>query len=115
MWEGPNEEKGDSGIRVPVPITTRQCFKYYTSRTYFIPFSIDSRCLLQIGDESPDMDNRQYLLVLTHLQYMVMTHKERYTCNIYIISMHMGATVASSCIRTVFIFKQIALVAYIII
>jgi hypothetical protein len=36
---------------------------------------------------------------------MVMTHKERYTCNIYIISMHMGATVASSCIRTVFIFN----------
>ena len=100
---------------MPVPITTRQCFKYYTSRTYFIPFSIDSRCLLQIGDESPDMDNRQYLLVLTHLQYMVMTHKERYRCNMYIISIHMGATVASSCIRTVFIFKQIALVAYIII
>jgi hypothetical protein len=26
---------------------------------------------------------------------MVMTHKERYTCNIYIISIHVGATVAS--------------------
>ena len=36
------------------------------------------------------IDNRQYLLVLTHLQYMVMTHKERYTCNIYIISIHVG-------------------------
>jgi hypothetical protein len=25
--EGPNEEKGESGIRVSVPITTRQCFR----------------------------------------------------------------------------------------
>ena len=48
------------------------------------------------------IDNRQYLLVLTHLQYMVMTHKERYTCTckIYIISTHVGATVASACICT---------------
>ena len=28
----------------------------------FIPFSIDSRCLLQIGDESPDI----YVYVLSH-------------------------------------------------
>ena len=46
------------------------------------------------------IDNRQYLLVLTHLHYMVMTHKEGYTCNIYIISIHVGATVASACIPT---------------
>jgi hypothetical protein len=26
---------------------------------------------------------------------MVMTHKERYTCNIYIISIHVGATAAN--------------------
>jgi hypothetical protein len=44
--------------------------------------------------------NGQYLLVLTHLQYMVMTHKERYTCKIYIISIHVGATVASAFICT---------------
>ena len=46
------------------------------------------------------IDNRQYLLVLTHLQQMVMTHRERYTCKIYIISIHVGATVASACICT---------------
>ena len=46
------------------------------------------------------IDNRQYLLVQTHLQYMIMTHKERYTCKIYIISIHVGATLASACICT---------------
>ena len=30
---------------------------------------------------------------------MVMTHKERYTCKIYIIAIHVGATVASAFIR----------------
>ena len=44
--------------------------------------------------------NGQYVLVLTHLQYMVMTHKERYTCKIYIISIHVGATVPSAYICT---------------
>jgi hypothetical protein len=31
---------------------------------------------------------------------MVMTHKERYTCKIYIISIYVGATVVSACIHT---------------
>ena len=34
----------------------------------FIPFSIDSRCLLQIGDESPDI----YVYVLSHTPLIYM-------------------------------------------
>ena len=36
-----------------------------TSRTLSVPFSIDSRCLLQIGDESPDI----YVLISLRLGF----------------------------------------------
>ena len=50
-------------FHVPNNIPSTSTWPVCTRHKYdFIPFSIDSRCLLQIGDESPDI----YVYVLSH-------------------------------------------------